>query len=29
MWYETKETIKEVKDGVMDIQYMDGRTRKH
>ena len=23
MWYETKESVKEVKDGVMDIQYMD------
>jgi hypothetical protein len=28
MWYETEESVKEVKDGVMDIQYMDGRIER-
>ena len=29
MWYETKESVKDVvKDGVMDIQYMDGRIER-
>ena len=28
MWYETKESVKDVEDGVMDIQYMDGRIER-
>ena len=28
MWYETEESVKDVKDGVMDIQYMDGRIER-
>ena len=28
MWYETEDTVKDVADGVMDIQYMDGRVER-
>ena len=28
MWYETEETKPQVKEGVMDIQYMDGRIER-
>ena len=28
MWYETDETKPQTKEGVIDIQYMDGRIEK-
>ena len=28
MWYDNDQTVKDVVDGVMDIQYMDGRVER-
>ena len=28
MWYDNHQTVKDVADGVMDIQYMDGRVER-
>ena len=28
MWYDNDQTVKDVADGVMDIQYMDGRVER-
>ena len=28
MWYDNDQTVKDVKDGVMDISYMDGRIER-
>ena len=28
MWYETEDTVKDVVNGVTDVQYMDGRIER-